>query len=187
MSSSPDAHLRFPLNSYGYFPRWFEYALHGWFAVVGALWLAALVSDRGWLGLFGLAVFPGFLVISSLASRKFRSRKGNYVELGATSFDLAFWGFIHLTVPYAQVASVEGGMKANSFFSRWVWPWRVHSWPYPMFAWGEHTEVRLTAPIRVPILSRLPPWVQVIDLDTERGDDLARELRARVGLDASAP
>jgi hypothetical protein len=184
MSSSPDAQLRFPLNSYGYFPRWAEYMLYGSFAVIGAFMLVTLIFDPGWIALFGLAIVVVGWVGFFLAMGRLRDREANYVELGATSFELIHsLRFVpsRLTVQYEQVASVDEGVRQKSFLSYfWPHPWRVHLWPYPMRGSGEHIEVRLTVPIGVSILYRFPPWVQVIDLDTERADELAWELRARV-------
>lgn len=178
MSGLPEDQLLYHINSYGYFPRWAEYVFYALFAAMTVMAAVTVAFVPVWLVVFELAGLAAVFLLVVLSIRGLRLREANYVMLGATSFEVIFWGrlmSIRLTVPYSQVAEVLD-VKSTSFLD--------YPWPYPMRAWGEHIELRLAVPIPVSIWRRFPPWALVIDLDTERGDELARELRARVEASA---
>lgn len=167
--------MRFGLNSYGYFRRWAEYAILGCYAVACAAMLALLAFELYAAAGFTLAIWVAGWLCAFLSLRGLRNPDRSYVALGATSFELVI-GFpfrpLRLTVPYSQIEGVLDGAASTSIF--------LNPWPYPMRAWGPHVEVHLRNATRVPLLLRFPPYVQVIHLSTERLDELARELRARV-------
>lgn len=174
---------RFQLNSDKYFPKWFQLL---WFTAYFSIGTAVIVTlalawDPGGLVLVVPVVAGAVLFKMVIAGTGDPTR--NFVELGDHEFEVACYVpffDVRRTFAYADVAKVTE-VATHRFI--WTTPWP------PSARWSfAHVDVRLRKPMRVPFWSRpVVPWTRVIHLDTERTDELARELRARARLGEDAP